>query len=274
MEFVYAADRTLDQIANLLSVSFEGYIVSIPFSVPLLLSLMRTEGIDLQASRIVRISGADAGIALVSRRGDESRVAAFGIGIEHRRRGIGNALVDQLVSDARGRGDRRMVLECIEQNPAAVRLYEGKGFRRQRRLLGFTSPGVTPVANPELTEISIRDVCSDILDQCDQDLPWQISPASLLQAARPTLAYLLGPSKAVLTPGVTGMQLRVVVTEVGYRRQGYGRALLRAIAAKYPGLAWNVSPLWPEEIVGSFLQPLGFVTTEISQWQMELPLNP
>ena len=63
MEFIPAADRPLAQIADLLAAAFEGYIVPIPFSVTLLLSIMRTEGVDLTASRILQENGKDVGIA-------------------------------------------------------------------------------------------------------------------------------------------------------------------------------------------------------------------
>ena len=48
-----------------------------------------------------------------------------------------------LIEQARERGDRLYDLEVIEQNPRAVRLYEGVGFKKLRRLVGYEaqSPG-------------------------------------------------------------------------------------------------------------------------------------
>ena len=273
MEFVYAHERSVDQIADLLAASFEGYIVNIPFSVSLLLSLMRTEGIDLAASRIIQENGKDVGIAVICRRGAESRVAAFGIITAARGRGLGQALVDQIILDAKSREERRIVLECIEQNPAAMRLYKGKGFVRQRRLVGFSAATVPEVPNPDLKQVSITEAAYAIARAHIPDLPWQISPASLLQAALPNVAYQLGPSHAILVPTAGGIQLRAIVTDPSAQRTGHGRRLIQAIAAHYPTQSWNVSPLWPEENVTTFLYPLGFTPIAISQWQMELRIS-
>jgi len=272
MEFTFASERSVSEIADLLAAAFEGYIVHIPFSVSLLLSLMRTEGIDLAASRIIRENGSDVGIAIICRRGAECRVAAFGIMAADRGRGLGQALVDQIILDAISRGEKRIVLECIEQNPAAMKLYEGKGFVPRQRLVGFSAATVPEVANKDLKQVSIAEAAYAIARANIPDLPWQISPASLLQAALPNVAYQLGPSHAILVPTANGIQLRTVVTEPAAQRSGHGRRLIQAIAARYPGQTWNVSPLWPEENVTDFLTPLGFTPSPISQWLMDMPL--
>lgn len=272
-QFEYAIDRQLDQIADLMAASFEGYIVSIPFSVSLLLSIMRTEGVDLSASRIIQEAGKDVGTAIVCRRGAECRVGLFGIITEARGRGLGQALVDQLILDAKARGERRMVLECIEQNPAAIKLYEGKGFTKRRRLLGFSATTVPAAPNSDLMEVPISEVAMAIGRGVENDLPWQISPASLMQGAKPNVGYQLGPSYAIVIPTAAGIQLRAMVTEPSERRKGHGRRLIQAIAANHPGQVWSIAPLWPEENVANFLAPLGFTPTAISQWQMELRLD-
>ncbi len=273
MEFIYASERSVTELADLLGASFEGYIVNIPFSVPLLLSLMRTEGIDLAASRIIRDNGTDAGIAIICRRGVESRVAAFGIVTAARGLGLGKALVDQILLDAKSREENRIVLECIEQNPSAMRLYEGKGFVRQRRLVGFSASSVPELPDSDLKPVPIAEAAYAIARANLPDLPWQISPASLLQASLPNVAYQLGPSHAILVPTPGGIQLRAIVTDPSAQRQGHGRRLIQAIAARYPNQAWNISPLWPEENVTTFLAPLGFTPAAISQWILELPLS-
>jgi len=273
MEFVVATERSLDQITALLAASFEGHAVNIQFSVGLLLGLMRTEGIDLGSSLIIRENGEDVGFAMVARRGPESRVAGFGIVTAARGRGTGHALLERVIKEAISRGDHRMVLECNEENLPARRLYERQGFVIRRRLLGFSATSVVPCHQDELDEISIYEAVMAVTRAEVPDLPWQISPASLLQAALPTVAYRLGPSSAILTPTATGVQLRAIVTEPGSQRQGRGRRLIQAIAARHPDLPWSVSPLWPEENVTGFLEPLGFVRTSITQCQMDLKLG-
>jgi ribosomal protein S18 acetylase RimI-like enzyme len=54
---------------------------------------------------------------------------ALEVGAEWRRRGIGRALVDHVVGEARRRGLRRVYLEVRTDNPAR-RVYHRAGFRR------------------------------------------------------------------------------------------------------------------------------------------------
>ena len=51
----------------------------------------------------------------------------------YRRRGIGRALVDHAVEEARERGIRTVFIDTSDDNTAARRLYEGAGFREQFR---------------------------------------------------------------------------------------------------------------------------------------------
>ena len=50
------------------------------------------------------------------------------VAADHRRRGVGRALVDAAAAWARAMGARRLELDVTSNNEAAVRLYEGAGF--------------------------------------------------------------------------------------------------------------------------------------------------
>lgn len=50
---------------------------------------------------------------------------------DHRRRGIGSALMCHAENWARERGDRQIGLQVFESNPSAVRLYDKLGFQTQ-----------------------------------------------------------------------------------------------------------------------------------------------
>jgi ribosomal protein S18 acetylase RimI-like enzyme len=50
------------------------------------------------------------------------------VSADHRRRGVGRALVDTAVAWARAMSARRMELDVTSNNEAAIRLYEGAGF--------------------------------------------------------------------------------------------------------------------------------------------------
>jgi ribosomal protein S18 acetylase RimI-like enzyme len=50
---------------------------------------------------------------------------------EHRRRGIGSALMCHAENWARERGDRQIGLQVFQSNPSAVSLYDKLGFQTQ-----------------------------------------------------------------------------------------------------------------------------------------------
>ena len=72
---------------------------------------------------------APVGFALALALGEEAEIVSLGVLPEHRRRGIGSALLDAICGEARSRGAERVVLEMASDNEAASALYAGRGFR-------------------------------------------------------------------------------------------------------------------------------------------------
>jgi ribosomal-protein-alanine N-acetyltransferase len=61
---------------------------------------------------------------------DEAYVQTIGVDPDYQRRGIGAALIDLLIDDARRLGCVRLDLEVRAGNEAAIKLYEKYGFRQ------------------------------------------------------------------------------------------------------------------------------------------------
>ena len=72
---------------------------------------------------------APVGFALALALGEEAEIVSLGVLPEHRRRGIGSALLDAICGEARSRGAARVVLEMASDNEAASELYARRGFR-------------------------------------------------------------------------------------------------------------------------------------------------
>ena len=60
---------------------------------------------------------------------DEGYVGNVAVAAEHRRRGVGRLLVEDMLSDARAKRLAFLTLEVRESNTPARRLYEKTGFR-------------------------------------------------------------------------------------------------------------------------------------------------
>src|SRR5215212_6763256 len=153
---VPAANYPLPDLAKYLNRGFEDYFVPIQFNTTTFLDMLRKDGIDLTASRILVAEDQACGIALIARRGWTSRLAAMGISQEMRGKGAGSWFLEKLIHEARERSDHEMVLEVIEQNEAAVHLYQKYGFQVIRRLIGFTRTDMMESINGDLQEIDLR----------------------------------------------------------------------------------------------------------------------
>lgn len=267
-----ASDYSNSQLVDLLNRGFEGYFVPITFDVMAFLNMVRKDGIDLTASRVIGKDDRAIGIALLARRGWTSRLAAMGIGREQRGTGAGAWCMAQIIQEARQRGEREMLLEVIEQNAPAVHLYEKFGFGIVRRLIGLIYKNAVDPVSGEMDEVDIRTV-SNLIAHCGlPDLPWQLSAESMAQTNPPARAYCKGPAYAVISnPDVKDVVIWSVLVEPSGRGNRLGTDMLKSIVARHPYKTWHVPALLPEEL-GIVYERAGFVREELSQWQMKLTL--
>ena len=89
--------------------------------------------------------------ALARRIGDDTELLTLCVLSDHRRRGIGAALLDEVMRHARLIGAANMFLEVAETNDAARALYAGRGFVAGRRRPDYyRGPNRVPTAALEL----------------------------------------------------------------------------------------------------------------------------
>ncbi len=247
--------------------SFSGYVVPVAMDLSGFMRMVAQDGVDASSSRVVLRDGEAVGVALLVRRGWSSRLAAAGIVPAARGTGVGKWMMQQLIAEARERGERRILLEVIEQNTAGVRLYSGCGFRVLRRLVSYTGTG-TANAAANLEEVDIREVARMVTCHGLPDLPWQISGESLAQIAPPNKAYRLDAAYAIISnPEAPRVAIRAVLVEPHARRRGQATRLLKAIMAKHAGKQWDVPAHCPEEIGGVF-ERVGLTRGSLAQLQM------
>lgn len=271
MAFQYPSvlDFGLEPAAQVFTRGFSDYFVPIASTPAILLGMARADSVDLTVSRIAVLDGQPVAAALIARRGWTSRLAGMAVVPEARKSGVGKALMAHLLAEATARGERSMVLEVIEQNAPAVRLYEGCGFQKIRRLTGHAGrPEVATNAATALEEIDPRSLAAIVSEHGLPDLPWQISPETIAHATPPAVAFRFGASAVLLTnPAAEVIGIRALVTHREQRGRGSSLALLRAVMARYPGKEWRASAIFPEEM-GEAFTAAGLTRTPLSQWQM------
>ena len=268
------AELTSAEVADAITRSFEGYLVSIRFTPEVYERRFRNEHLDPYASRVYVRDGAPIGVMLIARRGWTRRVAAMGFVPEARRQGLGRRALSEVVAEARSQGERTVALEVIDGNAPAVVLYTKMGFRPLRRLVGYRwepSRGSEPDA---LTEIDPLEVARAVSREGEENLPWMLSAETLAGAVAPARAYRLEDRAFALTgdPKAENLALTALVVPRAHRRQGWGSRLLQALAARHPGRPWLISPVVPEDLAPGFFTRPGWQRNAISQWEMRLEI--
>lgn len=269
-----ASNYPLADLAQILNRGFEAYFVPIEFNPVTFLNMIHKDGIDLTASHVLLVEQQPCGIALIARRGAlrASRLAAMGIAEEVRGKGAGSWLMEILVKEARQRNDREMVLEVIEQNEPAVKLYQKSGFQVVRRLIGFERKEAEEKERGALYKIDLREMGRLVSQHGLPDLPWQLSGESIAQLNPPAGAYCKGQAYVAISDvEAEHVVIWSLLVEPEARGQGLGSDLLKSLIAEYPGRTWHVPAILPEEL-GKIFERAGFEREELSQWQMTLSL--
>jgi ribosomal-protein-alanine N-acetyltransferase len=86
---------------------------------------------------ILQVAGDDAGVVLWRTVADEAELLTLAVSASHRRRGVGTALLGEVIARARQHGARRLFLEVGVDNPAARSLYEQAGFSEVGRRAAY-----------------------------------------------------------------------------------------------------------------------------------------
>lgn len=269
-----ASDLPTPDLVQLLNLSFEGYVVPVRFEHSLVMTMLRKDNVDLEASRILLADGEPSGIALIARRGWSSRLAAMGLAKDARGKKAGSWLMENLIREARERGDRRMSLEVIEQNEAGVRLYKRHGFQVVRWLVSFVHQDAKQAAKKGLQELDLREMGRLVSLYGLPDLPWQLSGETIALLNPPARAYKTdqGACIAISNPEAEHVVIWSLLVEPEARGKGLAVEMLEAVMANHPGRTWHVPALLPEEL-GFVYERAGFRREELSQFQMELGLS-
>ena len=161
-----------------------------------------------------------------------------------------------------------MVLEVLEENTAAFRLYAAVGFRPLRRLVSYTGFQTSEGKTDALEEVDLGEVAQRVSAYGLEHLPWQLSGESLAQLGPPNRGYRMHDAyMAISNPERSRIALRSVVVEPQARGQGQASRLLGAVMECHGVKEWEVPALCAEEL-GPLFENAGFIESSFSQFQM------
>jgi [ribosomal protein S18]-alanine N-acetyltransferase len=96
-----------------------------------------------------------AGFAMLRLAADEAELITIAVEPRWRKKGVGRALMDALLTDLRMTPARRLFLEVAADNPAALRLYARLGFTRISERQGYYA---RPDGRPATAIVMARDL--------------------------------------------------------------------------------------------------------------------
>ncbi|CDZ65514.1 Putative N-acetyltransferase [Neorhizobium galegae bv. orientalis] len=268
------SECSLEDAAEGFTTGFSGYVVPMNVTVPSLQLRIEHDHVDLDESLVYFDGEKPAGILLIGRRGDRSRVGAIGMGPTIRGRGFGRRVMLDAIEVAKARGDRKLMLEVINTNERARDLYLSLGFVITRKLVGFgrsrklAAPDVAPAE-----ECDLGTAAGMLARFADADLTWQTDPRSFQRAGPPLKGFALDGKAAVLLDD-TGRDVRLygLAVDPAHRRKGLGRGLTDALAARYPGRRLFIIENVPDGLIDRFMRRIGWRKSALTQSEMAIDL--
>ena len=266
---VPATQFSIEQLTTILSDCFEDYLVPVTLSVEVFVQRFSAEGLSLLDSCVWLDGDVPAAMAVVARRGDEARLAAFAMRPAYRGKGVGRRLMGALLDALREQGVRRMWLEVIRDNHAAVALYHSLGFEVRHGLCGYLSAQTASEESSVLQEYDVLALTRRAGAELNGQLPWLMDPLTF--STLPCRALSLHQQAfAVLATLSSRPQLQFLWVEPAARGRGLGREMLMALARQFPGLGTSVTI--PERFTPLF-QTAGYTPGVLKQYEMSATLS-
>lgn len=254
------------QLTDILNACFEAYLVPVTQSVEGFVQCFSAEGMSLIDSRVWLAGDEPAAIAIVARRGNMARLAAFALRPAWRGKGLGRKLMQELLTFLQQQEIETVSLEVIRDNHAAVALYQSLGFTRRYGLCGYLSAEPLAAAPGVLQPYPILALLRRAVEESNSQLPWLMDPLTF--ATLPCRVVTLEQRAfAVLSTSGSRPVLQFLWVEPAARRQGLAQALLMALALQFPGIGTSVTV--PETFTPLFAAA-GYAPLSLQQYEMTM----
>ena len=204
-----ASRFTHAELAAIFNAGYEGYFTPFTLDEAAFSFLVTTFDDDLDASRVVLVDGEPAGICKLAIRADRGWIAGIGVAAPHRGKGLGEALMREVIDVAGTRGLRELWLEVLTPNKPAIALYEKLGFETVRDVEVWTLEQRV-AGQHDVRSVPLEQAQARIARERRQREPWQRADESVanyegveaLESDRGTILFRRSGERVSLLQGV------------------------------------------------------------------------
>ncbi|SDL79538.1 Acetyltransferase (GNAT) family protein [Salinimicrobium catena] len=263
-----AATGTADIVECLLS-AFSNYFVQLPSEVYYWEDRFKAARVDLTLSFGMFDEDKLVGFIINGIDHHNGKLTAFNSGTGVLPAYRGKAVVDQLYEHAiplfKERGVEKCMLEVIQENERALKVYKRIGFDISRSLTAWKGSLENDNSRYDLKEVNFQEILDKGLYRSEL-YSWDNMAEAVLLSEANKKSYLVsdknGELKGYFTIGANGMVAQVFAVEKKHHSE-----VVKSIAGVSPEVRFGNIPLERQKLIGS-LQKLGFENT-VNQYEME-----
>jgi GNAT superfamily N-acetyltransferase len=144
-----ASECSLEELTLALKNGFQDYAFPFTRTPAQQAERMMLDDVVVEGSFVAFGEAGPVGAVLLGVRGERGWCSDLALAVEYRGQGVGRALMEQQIVEARSRKLARLQLEVLTNNTPALQLYQSLGFTIERELTDYFGPlpyGVEPHA--------------------------------------------------------------------------------------------------------------------------------
>jgi ribosomal protein S18 acetylase RimI-like enzyme len=283
-QIVPATDVDFEAFVQGFNKAYENYFVTIQLLPATMQALIQRDAIDLASSVATLDENQQiVGVAMLAIRPPRSWVGGVGVIEGHRRQGLAQKMMEQLIANARKKNLAAVELEVITQNTGAYTLYKALGFETQRRLLILNrdEAEIAPVKGYKITTCSPFEALAYFEEFHEVPNAWQRS--------LPALQALALNSMGGWTIASQDAPEQILGYAIGWANEGHiqwmdiaidpqiaeqaeiAKALLSEVHHQFPDASGGIVNLSEADPSVSAFKAIGFHET-MAQYEMRLKL--
>ncbi|MDD3059088.1 MAG: GNAT family N-acetyltransferase [Sphaerochaeta sp.] len=223
------AEVGIDHLLEAFNDAFSDYDVPMQMDKTQLVRHMHTNGCSLDDSVGLFDEERLVGFLLVARRTTTAYDGGTGIRVAYRGQGLAHLLIDEAIKHTAKRGCTSFVLEVLDTNERAKKLYEKHGFATIRTLACHRRERPTPLREGTLKLEQQSELC---LGRGECQPSWQYSEQSLKAGSYTGFAIVCNrETVGTLCLDTKRGMIAQIFIEPNQRRRGYAKEALLAAQA-------------------------------------------